>query len=502
MIRALKNATIFGYISLVLNLIISMASVPLLLSYLDVELFGIWTLILSIANFLTLTNFGIPTAASVFISSTNQLKSKKAILRRSITLLTFLTSIILIGFILFCNFADWNNIFGKISINQIETAKYTTLILGCTFLIKTLLSLASSAFQGFGRPDLVKLYEILSSLANFIALFFVVLLKGNLISLALSTSIATILVSIFCCIHYFIYAASIKSVEEKPIKIINISYSDIFTKSIYYFQVGIASMLIWNTDLFFISHLLGVSSIPEFALSQKLFALGLSILTLVTGLLVPFYTKLISEKNWILLNEIYSLQIFALQAGAGVLCVVLILLTKPFLLLWTGRSDLYNGPFLIFSFGLYGFILSRVHVYSGLMTALNESRLMAFVSWGEAFVNLILTYFLILFIGLPGAIIGTLCASFIFPYLILPGYIYKISKHKIKVPPENFILIFITSIFCIFSLLLSYNLRGQTSLLLAAIILIPLYILFIIYTCERKKLRQAIKIYYFIKAKL
>jgi O-antigen/teichoic acid export membrane protein len=180
----------------------------------------------------------------------------------------------------------------------------------------------------------------------------------------------------------------------------------------------------------------------------------------------------------------------------------LTILAKPFINIWTGRFDLQTNYFLIFIFGAYGFILSRVHIYSGLITAFNAAKFISIIAWSEAILNLIFTYFLIKYLGLPGAILGTFLASFVCPYLILPRYIYKISKSKIKIPPENLSLILITIIFVVSSLFISLTIKTPLALLLITIIVISFYLKIIIKNLTKEQLNDSLKIFYNLKKNL
>lgn len=465
-----------GYFTQAVSIIVGLVSVPMMLHYFDKEQYGIWTLLTGVVGYLALTNFGIPTAASVLIAKLTNNFQKYLILIKSFQLLVIVSAIAFVFMtILVLIFPGWVGLLGNISPANIEPAREAIIVMGGGVLIRTSLSIALSAFSGFQRVDIVKIYELLSVLATFAALCWTIFAKEGLVYLAWLTAGASIVLSVISLIHFcyrFRYISNKQEIVEE-----HVSPIVIVSSSFYFFQVGAAATLVWSTDNLIISNMMNVESVAPYAIAFRLFSMGFILFTLINGLLIPLYGNAVAKNEWERIQKIYDLQTNILPVIAGAVWIGGIILSKEIIQLWTGRADIFGGYLLVFALGGYGFILSFVNINSGVMTAMNFSANMARVAWLEAFLNIIFSVALVKMLGIGGAALGTMFAALLCPFLLLPKYLAILSEGRLRFNLEKNIRQFGFSVLpCVTaSMLFVYFVNDAVYRLIFAIIVLLIY---------------------------
>jgi O-antigen/teichoic acid export membrane protein len=420
-----------GYLTQLVSIIVGLISVPMMLHYFDKEQYGIWTLITGVVGYLALTNFGIPTAASVLIAKLTNNYEKYLILIKSFQLLVIVTAVVVVLVtLLVLIFPGWVGLLGNISAVNVEPAKLAILVMGGGVLLRTSLSIALSAFSGFQRVDIVKLYELMAVLVTFSALCWTIYSKEDLVYLAWVTSGSSVILSVISFIHFCFRYRSISN--NRNFEKENISSRVIVSSSFSFFQIGAAATLVWSTDNLIISNMLNVESVAPYAIAFRLFSMGFILFTLINGLLIPLYGSAVAKNEWVRIQKIYDLQMSVLPIIAGAVWIGGIILSKEIIQLWTGRADMFGGYLLVFALGGYGFILAFVNINSGVMTAMNFSSNMARVAWLEAFLNIIFSLALVKMLGIGGAALGTMFAALLCPFILLPKYLSTLSEARLR----------------------------------------------------------------------
>jgi O-antigen/teichoic acid export membrane protein len=476
--KVLIRSVVLGYVNQVASIVIGLISVPLLLNYFDKEQYGIWTLITGLVGYLALTNFGIPTAASVLIAKLANGYEKYLILVKSLKLLIMVTAVtfVLISLLILI-FPGWIKLLGVISLKNTEPTHIVVLVMGVGVLLRTSLSLALSAFSGFQRVDIVKAYELLTILVTFAALCWTIYAKEDLVFLALITSGSSLIVGIISFIHFSYKYRNIRNKQDVVED--HVSTRVIIASSFSFFQIGAAATLVWSTDNLIISNMINVEAVAPYAIAFRLFSMGFILFTLINGLLIPLYGNAMVNNEWRRMQKIFVLQTNILPVIAGAVWIVGLILSKEVIELWTGRTDMFGGYLLVFSLGGYGYILSFVNIYGGIMTAMNYSTSISRVAWLEAVLNIVFSVALVKILGIGGAALGTMLAAFLCPFILLPKYLSKLSDSRTGFNLKRSHCQFYFSVFpCLtVSMLFVYFIDNSNYRLIFAIVVLLFYIL-------------------------
>jgi O-antigen/teichoic acid export membrane protein len=413
---SLKRASLVSVASQIAAITYSLISLPMLLSAYGDELFGIWGLISSLVAYLSLSSFGIPTAMTSYLASSNSWPDRLRIYKKSFRLLFLLIVLVVVIVVPTSVYVQWEIIFGKVSNENIGPAKIAASIMLVGFLLKTPFTIATAAFAGVHRVDLTKLYELINSTVAFGCLLGVLKIGGDLVLLAGVTTVATLGISLIAFVH-FSFAFERGNTENSACGE-GFPYKKLLGKGVYFFQVGVASTIIWNTHPFVISHIIGAEAIASYTIPHRLYTLATSLLTIFSGLLIPLIASLAIGRADERLQRLYGTLYVIFPLASGSICIGGFFLAQPLINIWTGRNDMQIDHALIFFLGAYAFILPTIHLRNVFLTAFNSAQAYAKVSWMEAGLNLAITIPAVYILGVAGAALGAFFAGLLCSYII------------------------------------------------------------------------------------
>lgn len=432
MIRIIEN--IFSnWVSLFISVLIAFFVSPIIVNTLGKEIYGIWTLIISITGYFTVLDFGVNTAIVRYISSSFAKKDYKlanAIYSTSFVIF-FVGCLLLITFSLIFGFY-LNDLFNITSISR----NYLYLI----FLISAFdlaLGLLFSVFQGalVGLQEFKFINKVGISVNIIKSILIVIFLKfgGGLFFLAIFQIMATITKAILQYLlinkKYVFLKVDLNNVNKENIKYI-------YNYSIYSFIIAIALKLLFYTDSIVIGIRIGVVEVAFYSIPSTLLDYMEKFVWAMVAVLVPIISanqaQGTHEKN-------IKLYIIGTQYS--------LLLSIPFVLSLYFYGDdfirLWMGPefgkrcLWVLRFLLIGFSFSFSQLIAhGILKGISKHKVLAYILLIEAIVNFLISFLLARPYGIEGVAIGTMIpliiASLVIIYytciilsLRLIYYIYK-----------------------------------------------------------------------------
>lgn len=440
----------FSYVRQITTIVIGIVSVPLMLNYFGDALFGIWSLIFGLAMYLNNIAFGIPSAMSTLVAKSNDLNKKYKILKRSTLLLSILIFILLLLFLLtiFIN-TDWIiSLLGNIEQKYVEVTKQIFIIFVIVTLIKIPLNLYMHFFVGMNLVFISEFYQMLNVVFGFISLVLTIFFKLDIYNFVLLTLSLQIILGFVSLIHVLVKFHFLKTLD-KPDEKIDVT-KDIIKSGFAFFQVGIAASIVWSTDNLVITHFLSAEYVTSYTIAFKMFTYIFIFSAIINGVVGPIYGNAYAKNNFEKINIYLSTILKLLPILGGAVWFSLLFFSKDIIDLWTGNEKAFGGYLLIFSLGLYGYILAYVNTYATLLNSFNYVNKTLHIAWGEAFLNIILSIILIKFFGIGGVALATALSAFFTAFIFLPKSIVKLTKKQIyfnyTFNQKHFILLILPSL--------------------------------------------------------
>lgn len=490
-----KNISL-SYLSVVITSVIGFISVPLMINYMGTEIYGIWILGFSLISYLTLSNFGIPVAAITLMTKTSSEHEKKSIFFNSLVLLVVIASLfIIVIYSMSFIFDGWVKLLGNIKNEHLDIANSILITMLIGFLIRLPFQLAMSAFSAYQKLYLAKMYETLIVISNILVLVLSINLKMDIQSFVFFTVLLNLVINVVAFVHarYSFFETSIEENSNISKKSMNI----ILGHSLSFFYIGIATTVVWATDSLVIGNMFTMTDVAIYSVAFKLFTTLFLVFTTISGVMFPLYGKYYAENNWKKINEVYNLNLSILPAIAGLIWIGGIFFSHDIILLWTGKEELYGGLLLMVALGGYGFILSIVNTHANLLSGLNLVKNTVKIGWLEAGLNLILSIISAEYFGLAGIAIGTVLASLLAPFILLPYYISQNTDNLVITPVKYLFKILLMSLFFVF--ISGFFAQYIEFFVFKLVIFFILSILFLLLYCILTQKTECIKIKEVIK---
>jgi len=419
----------FSYLRQIATLLTGIISLPLLLNYFGSTTYGIWILILGLAGYINTISFGIPSAMITLVAIASNLNEKYLILKKSFYILGILSALFLSLFVFVLYFSDnWIiALLGNIDAELVTLSKNIFILFVIFTLVKLPLNLYMQFFTGMNTVYISEIYQIFTALINFIAVLIAVYFNMEIFSFIIFWLAGQLLLNIIAVFHVLIKYAYLKKEFNRENTISN---NEILKSGFSFFQVGIAASIVWSTDNLVISHFMSPEFVTPYSIAFKIFTYIFMFSAMLNGVIGPMYGNAYAKKDWDSIRR-YTFLIHRLLPILGALVwVFLIFFAKEIIILWTGNENAFGGYLLIFSLGLYGYVLSYVNTYATLVYSLNFANKTLIIAWSEAIINLILSVILIQYFGIGGVALGTALSALIIS-LLLPKLIKRLTNNEI-----------------------------------------------------------------------
>lgn len=419
-------------LKIIVSSIIGVIIVPISLNYWQTERYGIWLLLNSLLVYLTVSNLGLNSAASILMNKNSNSNNKMIILKRC-TGLILISVFLLLIFAVIANlrYKNWIQILGKIPKTLEEETQKTAFILILFFLINVPFSLVTAALNGFHKVYITNLFSIVGSMISLVAVFLNIYLKGDLFEYAIIVGISNLFISLLHVLYFYIYIYTKVCKEEVVVLDDENSYTSILVLGIRCFAGSVASMVVLNTDNIVISHFLGIESVTPFAITFKIYMILFNIIYVLNSSIVPLIGRKIGEGNVNDVQTIYERTFYVIIYVGGGIWIGAVGFFKNLIILWSGING-YAGFMALFFLGAYSYVFAIVNLNYIMINTFNYIKGIVWIVWAEAIINLGTSIFFLKYWGLGGVALGTFLGTFLSPFFLFPIVLKKRSNNAIK----------------------------------------------------------------------
>ena len=409
----------------------NIAFVPLALSYFGKTNYGFWTITLSVLTYLAVLHMGIGPAISSLIAKSSNIHESRGLIISGCKFLSLIASIGMLlvaiaGFVIF-----WHpNLAELFSSNISFTFSYMLLISVFLFFLRLPGSFLSSVFIGFQYIHIERLYAgIFPAIGALVALALTVFLTGGIVEFSFIIGVIQVLIVIVTGLH-LLYKFPYLRFSWKDWLDSKIYSPLLFLSSGRFFMISVSASVVWGSDNLVIGFFLGPDSVTPYSITFKLFIAAYSLFIILNSSLWPMFGKAVGNSDWGWLDRIYQQVTTLVPVIGGLIWIGGVLFAKSIIYVWTGPSG-YAGAMVVFALGGYGYVLSLINANATFLGGINETKQMVRIGFYEAFVNLIMSIFLIFFLGVGGVALGTFLASALTAFWMLPRVISRVTKDQV-----------------------------------------------------------------------
>lgn len=436
--KGILLGTSSGYLNILITNLLSVVAVPVTLGYFGTDRYGALALVMTFVNYLSVTNFGIPSACAILGAKSADRRQQLAIVFRSFLLLGMISTAVLLLFLGLSGISGWVALLGRIPpaiTDEVRQAAFWTAVL---FLANLFFAPFLAGFIAIRKVHVERFYNTISTNSYVLALAWVILFKGNLAEYALARGALVLLCSLAGALHFLFGYRETRQLLVQGLQPLLDATRDpeyagrsILASGGRLFVVGLASLVVWQTDNLVISHFLGVGAVTPYQVTFKLITMTFILFTAINPAISPHYGRAWAEgdRSWI--NGTWNQIAQVSSVLGGLVWLGSLACAETVIDLWAGHAA-YAGSLVVCALGGYGYLLSLVGAHAALLTSLNLVRNLPLISWLEAAANLALSLLLIRVLGMAGVALGTFLASLCTVFWLIPREIGKRTEGTIR----------------------------------------------------------------------
>lgn len=408
----------FQFLTNLLGLLI----VPLSLSYIDKEKYGIWINASVMVAWLQNMNFGMGFGMQNKVAEA-MAANKRRLAREYVTIVyrySFFISLIL----LFVGFTssfliNWNKLFNS-SIPAAELKSITAIAFLC-FLVYFVLGNIIPLFNALKRNSVPKFFGLLTNVLT--VLFLVSILKvshGNLTLAALALALPTPLVYLFG--NFFFFRRDLKVLSPKWKIHDKTRVKEVFSLGIKFFLMQIATLLISQSGVIIITQYLGPAEVTPYNIINRYFYFVFFIFALGINPFWSGFTEAYFKNDFAWIRKSIKHLVFGGLAGS-VLVLFMLALSFKLIPIWSKHSfDIYQYQPLLYTSALYTITLFFSSIIAIFLNGLSMLRLQLIVQAIIAVLTIIISILLITKFNLGSTAINVTAIIGQFIYIAICGW--------------------------------------------------------------------------------
>jgi O-antigen/teichoic acid export membrane protein len=413
---------------LVLSILTAFIVSPIIINTLGSETYGVWTLLISITGYFTLLDFGINTAILKFVARYTAQKKEnrtKNVFRTSFVI--FLgVGLVAVFFLML------GGLFFKEAFNiDFFTSKYLSFVVAFVALdlgVNLLGGVFLATLKGLERYFELNLINIVFLLIKNSFVLYLLHLDYSILALAILIFILSLMKNI---LFYKLLSRSatfsVKLEYDKKTAKLLLNYS------LYSVIIAIAMKIIFYTDAIVVASFIDLSSVTFYAIATMIVENLENLIWAAIGVFIPLVSRLdATGSKGIRNSELYILGTRYTLLFLSPIFLVLILYGETFINLWMGQAFGEKSGYIL-NILLIGFFFSLSQlIASAILKGISRHKALAYIFSIEAFLNLVLSIYLVNEYGLVGVALGTTIPLILSNFFAIPFFTTKVLELSLR----------------------------------------------------------------------
>lgn len=406
------------------NFFLEFFLVSLLLIYLDTFKYGIIVIMLSLVTWFTMLDFGIGQGLrNKFAEAVGKNKHRNARIYISTCYLSLgvISIIFFCFFLIFYQFIQWSSI---LTIDQSfngEISILSLIIFGC-FSLNLILNTISNILWADQKSGFADLILLLNKIIITISIYTLTKISSaSLIYVGITYSVTPLIILFIFSIYlynskYKIYSPSFKFIDFKFGK-------KLFSVGWKFFILQTSYIVLMLTDNIIITQLYGPEAVTPYHIAGKYYSVALVLFFIVSSATRSVVTEAFTKRDFSWIKEAVNKQ-KKILIGIIIFVVLMVIFSNNVFNIWVGEKIIIDYKLSI-GWGLFVIVSSYSSIYIHFLNGVGKFKLQMINASIGAIINVPLSIFLAIYIGLgsTGVILATSITLLI--YLILGKVQYE-----------------------------------------------------------------------------
>lgn len=427
--RRIALNTLTTLITRVSGLALYVVLVPVLISYLGEDIYGLWTAITSLSTWLILMDFGLLKGLVNAVSEAYGKDDREA--AASYVSTAFISTLAVVamavaGFLVILPHIPWYDVFavrGQIAEDQVVLAVAGGVI---PFIVAVPLAIARQVYSAYQRQYVADLFDMAASLITLVAVLIAVNQHAGLPLLLLLFTGSRVAV-LFASLLY-LFGREMPWLAPRPGNVSLAAMRRLLAVSVPLLLFQFGALFVNQSQPIIIAHRADLGTVGEYAVLMTLYVLSMSIIRLPTNSFVPAFREAHErgDVGWVRLS--FKKMLLLRMGIASAIAFALLVAGNRLLGLWLGSPEL---GFTMDTWALLGALIAVATwstAFSDFLTIMDQVWVQVGLVSVNGLVVVGLTYLLVPLLGISGAL-AALC---VFSLLVQSWFLPRAARHLLR----------------------------------------------------------------------
>jgi O-antigen/teichoic acid export membrane protein len=424
--RRIAWSTVLAVIARVVLVAVTFISVPLVVGYLGAERYGMWLTISSLLAVLGPLDLGVGNGLRQMVaeaSGRDDGEASRRAISSALILLSAIALVVVVAVPLVYPSVSWAALFNVSSTQAQAEAGPATVTLALIFAVGLPLSVVGVVQSAYQSAYVTSLWAILGTGASLLLLLVAINAHAGLPVLIAALTGAGLIAALLNSLNFF--GRQRPALAPRLHDFGSRAARSLLGTGFLFVVLQLAGLLAYQLDNFIIARVMGAEAVQQYAIPMKLFSLAPLLVSFALVPLWPAYREAIvrGEPGWVRRTLRRSLRVSLLINVPAALLLVVV--GSPVLSLWVGDA-VSPTPFLLIGLGAWAVIYSVSTALAMLLNAANVIRFQIVFAVLMAVANLVTSVFLVMQIGVAGAVYGSIIAQVLFVLIPFAWYIPRL----------------------------------------------------------------------------
>jgi O-antigen/teichoic acid export membrane protein len=390
-----------------LTALVGLFTVPLALSYLGKEQFGLWAVVTSLIAWTSLFDFGIVNSLVNALSEAhgrNNREEAKSYVSTAFFILLAVSCGLGIVLALCARWISWSSLLAVRAQIPQSTVMWTVVAAFACVLAGLPLTIVRQIYAGFQKSYIGNLFNVLGAILTLAFLILVIHSKSSLPAMVLAFAGPPVLVGVSNLVYLVRkempwIAPALSQVSRKALRRLLATSTPLFL-----FQIG--SLLVNETQLIVLAHVTSLQTVSECSIVWRLSVTLSSLVGLGTSAFVPAFREAHERGDGIWMRAGFRRMLFLRMLIACGIALILIWSGNSLLHFWLRRRD-FTFPAALWIIQALT-VVSTIWVtsFADFLTIMDRIWVQVCMVLVNGFVTIVLTFVLAPRFGLIGAVIS------------------------------------------------------------------------------------------------
>jgi O-antigen/teichoic acid export membrane protein len=390
------------------SVVVNLATVPLALHYLGVELYGIWLVLTSAVAWLAFAKLGVtPSLLNHLAAAEGRADAARApgLVATAWWLQVAIAGLLTVLLIVIVPALPLGKLINARAGVDLAAVRQAVTILWLGVLLALPLQVAATVFQAKQEGYLAHGWDLLRSVLRLGGTVVAVRLDLGITGLAAAYAFAPLLAGVGSVLHVF--GRRHRALAPRLRQVSRQSAAQLLRTGLQFTGLTIGALVISYTDNIVIAQVMGPVHVPPYAVTFMLAQLFIALEMFVLDAAWPAYVEAASRGDGSWVRAMHFRLVRTAFMGAVVAGAALLFMGRPIVRLWAGEAAVPSIA-LLATMALLLAVQSVQLCYGRLMTALGRVRTNMLLGLANAAINLPASILLARWIGLPGVALGTM----------------------------------------------------------------------------------------------